>query len=80
MMTTEMDSETPSSHPFMTIIPTTLKITTATLIIAKRARMMFCVAIKRIKKEKAIAQAIPFTAEVKNALSDCIHPQKTPAV
>jgi len=41
MMTTEIDSETPSSHPFMTIIPTTLTMTTLTLIIAKTDKMMF---------------------------------------
>lgn len=80
MMTTDIDSETPSSHPFSTITATTVTTTTATLKIAKRERITFLVAINKMTNAKAIAQIIPFVAEVKKALSDCIQPQNTPAV
>jgi len=74
-MTTEIDSDTPSSHPFITIIPTTLTMTTPTLRIDRTASMMFYVAINKIRKAKIIAQVIPLMADVKKAFSDCIQHQ-----
>lgn len=74
-MTIEIDSEVPSSHPFSTIIETTLTMTTETHIIARKESIIFPVATKRTTNEKAIAQSIPLIAELMKALSDSIQLQ-----
>ena len=54
--------------------------TTATHKMAKRDNSKFPVAIRRITNENPIAAVIPVVADAKNALSDSIQHQKTPAV
>jgi hypothetical protein len=78
-MTTEIDSDTPNSHPYIDMIATTLTITIVTHPIATEARMIFWVAINKIQKAKVIAMIIPLTADDTNALSEAIQAQKTPA-
>ena len=75
MITTEMDSETPNSHPCNAMIATTLMITIATHKIEIVASTMFLVANSKIRKAKHAAIAIPCTAEVTKALSDAIQAQ-----
>lgn len=59
MITTEMDSETPNSHPYNAIIATTLIMIIATHNIEILASMIFLVANSRIKKAKHAAIIIP---------------------
>jgi len=78
-ITTDIDSETPNSHPCIAIIATTLTITIETQPTAIPARIQFLVANNNMQDAKVMAIIIPLTAEVTNALSDAIHAQNTPA-
>ena len=73
-MTTQIDSETPSSHPFITIIATTLTITIETQKMERNAIIMFLVARSKIVNENIIAIVMPYIAEVANALSAIMVP------
>ena len=79
-MTMAMDSVTPSSHPFKTMIATTLQITLATQMIASTEIIIFPVDTSKMTNEKPTAAAMPEVADDKNALSDSNHAHVKPAV
>jgi len=62
------------------MIAITLIITILTQMIASDARIMFLVAIKRMKKANIIAIVIPCKAEVTKAFSLAIHMKPKPPV
>ena len=78
-MTTDIDSETPNSHPCIDIMATTLTITIVTQPMAIVARIQFWVASSKMQYAKVMAIMIPLTAEVTKARSEAIQDQKTPA-
>lgn len=77
-MTTAIDSETPNSQPYSTMIATTLNTTMATLTMARKAIRRLHVTPVRIMKEKMRAITTPWMAEVRNAFSETIHVKKMP--